>query len=58
MWDVLRAIGIQSAVNIVVDKNFEGSITVYLGKVTSEQGLKKLLEANGFLRRKKRIIFL
>ncbi len=46
--DVLRAIGIQAGVNIVVDKDVQGKITVHLEKVPLEQGLKMMLEANGF----------
>ena len=46
--DVLRAIGIQAGVNIVVDKSVEGTITVHLENIQLEQGLKVMLEASGF----------
>lgn len=46
--DVLRAIGIQAGVNIVVDKSVEGKITVHLEKVSLEDGLSMMLRANGF----------
>jgi type IV pilus assembly protein PilQ len=46
--DALRAIGIQAGVNIIVDKNVEGSITAHLEKVSFEEGLKMMLQANGF----------
>ena len=46
--DVLRAIGIQAGVNIVVDQTVEGNITVHLENVGLEDGLRMMLEANGF----------
>lgn len=46
--DVLRAIGIQTGVNIVVDKSVEGSITVHLEKVGLTEGLGMMLKANGY----------
>ena len=46
--DVLRAIGIQSGVNIVVDKSVEGTITVHLEKVSLTEGLNMMLKANGY----------
>ncbi len=46
--DVLRAIGIQASVNIVVDKSVEGKITVHLEDVSLEEGLGMMLRANGF----------
>jgi type IV pilus assembly protein PilQ len=46
--DVLRAVGIQTGTNIVVDNSVEGKITVHLENVGLEQGLRMMLEANGF----------
>jgi type IV pilus assembly protein PilQ len=46
--DVLRAIGIQTGVNIVVDKSVEGTITVHLEKVSLTEGLNMMLKANGY----------
>jgi len=46
--DVLRAIGVQMGINIVVDKDVEGKITVHLEKIGLEEGLKMMLRANGF----------
>jgi type IV pilus assembly protein PilQ len=46
--DVLRAVGIQTGTNIVVDNSVEGKITVHLENVGLEQGIRMMLEANGF----------
>lgn len=46
--DVLRALGVQAGVNIIVDKGVEGNITVHLEHVTLEDGLRMMLQANGF----------
>jgi type IV pilus assembly protein PilQ len=46
--DVLRALGIQVRANVIVDKSVEGKITVYLENVKLEDGLRMMLEANGF----------
>ena len=46
--EVLRAISIQAGVNIVADKDVDGRITVHLEKVRLEDGLRMMLQANGF----------
>jgi len=51
--DVLRAIGVQLGVNVVVDKDVEGKITAHLEKIGLEQGLKAMLESYGFSLEKK-----
>jgi type IV pilus assembly protein PilQ len=46
--DVLRALGIQAGINIIVDKSVEGKITVHLENISLDQGLEMMLQANGF----------
>lgn len=46
--DVLRAIAIQSGVNIVPDNSVSGTVTIQLKNAPFEAGLKTLLETNGF----------
>jgi type IV pilus assembly protein PilQ len=46
--DVLRAIGIQAGINIIVDRSVEGKITVHLEEIALEEGLNMMLQANGF----------
>lgn len=46
--DVLRTIGVQCGINIVVDKDVQGKITVHLENVVVEEGLSMMLVANGF----------
>ena len=46
--DVLRAIAIQSGVNIVPDNAVSGKVTIQLSNAPFEVGLRTLLETNGF----------
>lgn len=46
--EMLRAISIQTGVNIIVDKNVQGKITAHLEKIGLAGGLQSLLQANGF----------
>lgn len=46
--DVLRALGIQAGINIIVDKSVEGKITVHLENINLDEGLEMMLQANGF----------
>ncbi len=56
--DVLRAIGVQLGVNVVVDKDVEGKVTAHLEKIGLEQGLKAMLESYGFSLEKKEDYYL
>ncbi len=46
--DVLRALGVQAGINIIVDKSVDGEVTVHLEDVSLEEGLRMMLQANGF----------
>lgn len=46
--DVLRAVGTQFKLNIVIDKEVQGNLTVHLQEVPVVEGLRMLLESNGF----------
>ncbi|MRR09358.1 hypothetical protein EG831_04620 [bacterium] len=46
--DILRAVGTQFKVNIVLDQNVVGNVSVHLENVPVVQGLRTLLESNGF----------
>jgi type IV pilus assembly protein PilQ len=46
--DVLRAMGIQAGINIIVDRSVEGKITVHLENISLDEGLEMMLHANGF----------
>lgn len=55
--DILRAIGTQFRINIVIDQNVSGKITVHLDNVPLLDGLRMLLESNGFTFEKKGEIY-
>lgn len=46
--DVLRAVGMEFGLNIVMDENVKGKVTVHFEKVPLIEGLRMLLESNGF----------
>jgi type IV pilus assembly protein PilQ len=46
--DILRAIGDQFGLNIIVDQSVEGNVTVHLHEVPVLEGLDLLLKKNGF----------
>jgi type IV pilus assembly protein PilQ len=56
--DVLRAIGTQFRINIVIDKEVQGTVTVHLHEVPVIEGLTTLLESNGFTFTKQDDIYL
>jgi len=55
--DILRAIGTQFKLNIVVDQNVTGNVTVHLENAPVVEGLKMLLESNGYSIEQKGDIF-
>lgn len=46
--DILRAVGTQFKLNIVVDQSVAGNVTIHLSNVPVADGLKMMLESNGF----------
>lgn len=46
--DILRAVGTQFKVNLVMDPNVAGNITIHLENVPLMDGLRTMLESNGF----------
>jgi type IV pilus assembly protein PilQ len=46
--DILRAIGTKFGINLVVDRQVKGHVTVHLQNVPVIDGLRMLLESNGF----------
>jgi type IV pilus assembly protein PilQ len=46
--DILRAIGTQFKLNIVIDQNVTGNVTVHLENAPVIEGLRMLLESNGY----------
>lgn len=46
--DILRAIGTQFKINIVIDQNVSGNVTAHLENAPVIDGLKLLLESNGY----------
>lgn len=46
--DILRAIGDQFGLNIIVDQAVEGNVTIHLHEVPVFEGLELLLKKNGF----------
>ncbi|KPK67884.1 hypothetical protein AMJ71_07850 [candidate division TA06 bacterium SM1_40] len=47
--DIVRAIGDQFGLNIIVDQAVEGNVTIHLHEIPVIEGLKLLLEQNGFM---------
>ncbi|MFQ6115254.1 MAG: hypothetical protein ACE5NG_14445, partial [bacterium] len=56
--DILRGIAIQNHINIVPDNDVMGSVTIHLENAPFEEGLRTLLETNGFVLEKKDSIYL
>jgi type IV pilus assembly protein PilQ len=46
--DVLRAIGIKFDINIIPERDVAGNVTIHLSDIPVLEGLKLLLESNGF----------
>ncbi|MDI6739897.1 MAG: hypothetical protein QME74_05990, partial [Candidatus Edwardsbacteria bacterium] len=55
--DVLRAIGTQFKLNIVVDQNVTGNVTIHLDSAPVLEGLRIFLESNGFSLEQKGAIY-
>ncbi|MFH1562721.1 MAG: secretin N-terminal domain-containing protein [Nitrospirota bacterium] len=55
--EILRAISLESGVNIVTDKSVAGEISIYLKNVPVEVGLERILRTGGFKYRKIKDIY-
>jgi type IV pilus assembly protein PilQ len=55
--DVLRAIGMEFGLNIVMEENVKGKVTVHFENVPLIEGLRMLLESSGFTFEQKGEIF-